>query len=116
MTFEDVINEQKELRGLKDLHVSLGFEATPEGLRDEFRKLNAKVDEYTSFSEFEREQAKNVRLHALINKLAKLSFKVEPTEESLSKFRDEVFTLTDLIPDVDLEEDTEWMRNNRKSR
>jgi len=113
MTFEDAINEQKELRGLKDFHVSLGGGATPEGLREEFRRLNAKVDEYTSFSEFEREQAKNARLHVIINKLVKLSFKVEPNKESLSKFRDEVFAFTDLIPDVDLEEDIEWMKSNR---
>ena len=113
MTFEDVINEQKELRSLKDLHVSLGSGATPDLLRKEFISLNAKVDKYNSFSDIEREQAKNARLNKLINNLTQLSFMVEYSEASILEFKNKVFNLTDLIPDVDLEVDIDWMENNR---
>jgi hypothetical protein len=113
MNFQNVIREQKEKLGAEKLHVTLGKNATPEGLRAEFEKINSKMALFNSFSELEQEKAKNARLRKLINQICKLSKGPLDEEENVRKFKNEIFKLTDLVPDVSLEEDIEWMEQNR---
>lgn len=89
-------------------------DATPEGLDAAIEEINRRSEAWAVYSELEREQAKVHRLRKVCGKTP------QPLEglsqEEYSARLSEIFGLTDLVPDVDIEGDTAWMREQREKR
>jgi hypothetical protein len=117
-TFDEVIEAHREEIGATRVRVMLGPEATPDGLASALAELRRTGAVYTSFSELERERAKVHRLHGVLGRVSGLTttpFDGLSSEEVQSRMS-EIFSLTDLVPDVDLEGDIDWMRAERERR
>jgi hypothetical protein len=115
MTFEDVIEEEKLASGASHIHVSLGPNATPEALQKMFRDQRAIAHVYNGFSDLEQLRAYVNRLEKVLDKvmdLVKTDIK-EEQQPAVTNLKYKIFSLIDLIPDVDYEEDIEWMTKNR---
>ena len=117
-TFDEVIEAHRQAIGASQVRVSLGPEATPDGLAASLEALRLTGAIYASFSELEREQAKVHRLRGVLRKVCGLTttrFEGLPLDEVHSRMS-AIFALTDLVPDVDLEGDIDWMRAERDRR
>jgi len=117
-TFDEVIEAHRQEIGASQVRVSLGPEATPEGLATALEGLRRTGAVYASFTEVERERAKVHRLRGVLRKVCGLT--TSPIEghtpEEGRRRMSEIFSLTDLVPDVDLEGDIAWMRDERERR
>lgn len=111
MTFDDVIEEHRQAMGASSIHVSLGPEATPEGLQAVLAGLKAKGELYGSFSEAERRAAEVHRLRGLIDEISKTARNPDFAPEARLR---QIIDMTDMIPDVDLELDIEFMTQARQ--
>ncbi len=117
-TFDEVIEAHRQAIGAAQVRVSLGPEATPDGLAAALEGLRRTGAVYASFTELEREQAKVYRLRDVLRQVSGLTttpFEGLPPEE-VQRRMSEIFALTDLVPDVDLEGDIAWMRAERDRR
>ncbi|PTX52623.1 hypothetical protein IQ03_03948 [Gemmobacter caeni] len=117
-TFDEVIEAHRQAIGAAQVRVSLGPEATPDGLAAALEGLRRTGAVYASFTELEREQAKVYRLSDVLRRVSRLTttpFEGLPPEE-VQRRMSEIFALTDLVPDVDLEGDIAWMRAERDRR
>lgn len=112
MTFDDVIEEHRQALGASSVHVSLGLEATPESLRAVLAELNAKGEIYGSFSDAERRAAEVHRLRGLIDEISKTAANSDLAPEARLR---QILDMTDMIPDVDLELDIEFMTKARQN-
>lgn len=114
-----VIEEHRVLVGAEKVHLSLGPGANPGNIKTALEEIRIKTNEYNSFSDLEKEQAKVARLRARISRICKLGKtdfeKYNEQHEDVTKLKREIFSLTDLVADVDLDKDTEWMKLNRES-
>lgn len=115
-TFDEVIETHRQEMGASEVRVSLGPEATPDGLATALYGLRRTVSVYEGFTEVERERAKVHRLHGVLRKVCGLTTSpIEGLTPEESRTRmSRIFSLTDLVPDVDLEEDIAWMRAERE--
>jgi hypothetical protein len=117
-SFEDVIEAHRLKISASKVRVSIGSDATPDGLAAELEKLRLKIAAYASFTELEREQAKVHRLRAVLSRISALTttpfdgVSMEETQKRMS----EIFGLSDMPPDIDLEEDIAWMTAQREKR
>lgn len=117
-SFDDVIEAHRLKIGGSKVRVSIGPDATPDGLAAELEKIRLKSAAYASFTELEREQAKVIRLRRTLSRVCRLTtmplegISLEETRGRMS----EIFALTDIVADVDLEEDIEWMTAQREKR
>lgn len=117
-TFDEVIEAHRQAIGAAQVRVSLGPEATPDGLAAALEGLRRTGAVYASFTELEREQAKVHRLRDVLRRVSGLTttpFEGLPPEE-VQRRMSAIFDLTDLVPDVDLEGDIAWMRAERERR
>lgn len=101
---DDVIEEHRVRIGADKVHVTLGSNPTPEGVEQELIKLEEKSKIYASFTREEQLNAQIFRLRAVLRNVAKKCHR---------QLYEEIFSLVDLVPDVALEQDIEWMTNNR---
>lgn len=117
-TFDEVIEAHRQAIGAAQVRVSLGPEATPDGLAAALEGLRRTGAVYASFTELEREQAKVHRLRDVLRQVSRLT--TTPfdgvTPEEVQRRMSAIFDLTDLVPDVDLEGDIAWMRAERERR
>ena len=117
-TFDEVIEAHRQAIGALQVRVSLGPEATPDGLAAALEGLRRTGAVYASFTELEREQAKVHRLRDVLRQVSRLT--TTPfdgvTPEEVQRRMSAIFDLTDLVPDVDLEGDIAWMRAERERR
>ena len=117
-TFDEVIEAHRQAIGSAQVRVSLGPEATPDGLAAALEGLRQTGAVYASFTELEREQAKVHRLRGVLRQVSRLTTTpfdgISP--EEVQRRMSEIFALTDLVPDVDLEGDIAWMRAERDRR
>lgn len=115
-TFDDVIEAHRQTIGASRVGVSLGPEATPDGLATALEGLRRTGAVYASFSELERERAKVHRLRSVLRQVSGLTTTplkgLAPGE--VQRRMSEIFALTDMVPDVDLEDDIAWMRSVRE--
>jgi len=115
-TFDDVIEAHRQAIGAYRVGVTLGPDATPDGLAAALDGLRRTGAVYESFTELERERAKVHRLRSVlrqVNGLTKTPFEGLAPEE-VKRRMSEIFGLTDLVPDVDLERDTARMGSERE--
>ena len=114
-----VIEEHKKLVGAEKVYLSLGPNANAENVKTALEEIRIKTKEYNYFSELEQEKAKVARLLAIIKSISKLGqtdfLEYDNQHKDVTKLKREIFNLTDLFADVDLDEDTKWMKLNRKS-
>lgn len=114
-----VIEEHRQLVGAEKVHLSLGPDANAENIRSSLEEIRNKTKQYHEFSELEQEKAKVARLRARLSRICKLGQtdyrKFSEQHEDVTKLKREIFNLTDLIADIDLEKDTEWMKLNREN-
>lgn len=117
-TFDEVIEAHRQTIGASQVRVSLDPEATPDGLAAALEGLRQTSAVYASFTELECERAKVHRLRGVLRKVCGLT--TSPIEgltpEEGRRRMSEIFALTDLVPDVDLEGDIDWMRAERERR
>jgi hypothetical protein len=117
-TFDEVIEAHRQAIGASQVRVTLGPEATPDGLAAALEGLRRTGAVYVSFTELERERAKVHRLRGVLRNVCGLT--TSPigghTPEEVQRRMSEIFALTDLVPDVDLEGDIAWMRAERERR
>lgn len=117
-TFDEVIEAHRQAIGALQVRVSLGPEATPEGLTAALEGLRRTGAVCASFTEVERERAKVHRLRGVLGEVSRLT--TTPfdgvTPEEVQRRMSAIFDLTDLVPDVDLEGDIAWMRAERERR
>ena len=117
-TFDEVIEAHRRAIGATQVRVSLGPEATPDGLASALEGLRRTGALYASFTELEREQAKVHRLRGVLSQISRLT--TTPFEglapEEVQRRMSEIFALTDMVPDVDLEGDIAWMQAERERR
>lgn len=117
-TFDEIIEAHRQAIGAAQVRVSLGPEATPDGLAAALEGLRRTGVVYASFTELEREQAKVHRLRDVLRQVSRLTTTpfdgISP--EEVQRRMSEIFPLTDLVPDVDLEGDIAWMRAERDRR
>lgn len=117
-TFDEVVEAHRRAIGASQVRVSLGPEATPDGVAAALEGLRRTGAVYAGFSELERERAKVHRLRGVLRKVCGLT--TSPIEgltpEEDRRRMSEIFSLTDLVPDVDLEGDIAWMRAERERR
>jgi hypothetical protein len=117
-TFDEVIEAHRQAIGADQVRVSLGPHATPDGLAAALEGLRRTSAVYASFTELEREQAKVHRLRGVLRQVSGLT--TTPFDglapEEVQRRMSEIFALTDLVPDVDLEGDIAWMRAERDRR
>ena len=117
-SFAEVIEGHRLAIGASQVRVSLGPEATPDGLAASLEALRLTGAIYASFTELEREQAKVHRLRGVLGEVSRLTttpFDGLPPEE-VQRRMSAIFDLTDLVPDVDLDGDIAWMRAERDRR
>lgn len=117
-TFDEVLEAHRQAIGASQVRVSLGPAATPDGLAAALEGLRLTGAVYTSFTEVERERAKVHRLRGVLGEVSRLTttpFDGLPPEE-VQRRMSAIFALTDLVPDVDLEGDIDWMRAERERR
>lgn len=117
-SFDDVVEAHREKSGATHLSVTLGPKATPEGLDAVLEDITRQTAAWAAYSELEREQAK---VHRLRQTLRKVCGKTKQPLEGLSieEYRErlsQIFDLTDLVADVDIRRDTDWMRERREKR
>lgn len=114
-----VIEEHRKLVGAEKVHLSLGPNANAENIRSSLEEIRNKSKQYNDFSELEQEKAKVARLRARLSRICNLGQtdfrEYDKQHEDVTKLKREIFNLTDLVPDVDLDKDTEWMQLNRES-
>ena len=114
-----VIEEHRKLVGAEKVHLSLGPNANAENIKSALEEIRIKSNAYNSFSDLEKEQAKVARLRSRLSRICKLGQtdfkKYDEQHEDVTKLKREIFNLTDLVPDIDLEKDTEWMKLNREN-
>jgi hypothetical protein len=117
-TFDEVIEAHRQAIGASQLRVTIGPDATPDGLSAALEGLRRTGAVYASFTELEREQAKVHRLRGILRKVCGLTTSpIEGHTPAEGRRRmSEIFSLTDLVPDVDLEGDIAWMRAERERR
>lgn len=117
-SFAEVIEDHRLAIGASQVRVSLGPEATPDGLAAALEGLRRTGSVYASFTEVERERAKVHRLRGVLGEVSRLT--TTPfdgvTPEEVQRRMSAIFDLTDLVPDVDLEGDIAWMRAERERR
>lgn len=106
-TMDEVLEKHRNETGALALHVTLGPEATPEGIDAVLTKLRGEMDAYGAFRPEEREEAKVVRLRALLRQIHDLA---------RAGRTDEIAELTDMVADVELDRDTAWMIAQREKR
>lgn len=106
-TMEEVLDQHRTELGASHLHVDHVPGATPEEVDRVLRELRSEMSTYGAYRPEEQEAAKVARLRALLRKIDDLALRGE-TEEILK--------LTELVADVDLTEDTAWMRAEREKR
>jgi hypothetical protein len=117
-TIADVIEAHRQELKATHLSVTLGPDATPEGLDAALKDINRRSAAWAAYSELEREQAKVHRLRQVLRQVCgKTRQPLEglSLEEYSARLRD-IFGLTDLVADVDIENDTAWMREQREKR
>ena len=116
---DTVIEEHRVLIGAEKAHLSLGPGANPSNVKTALEEIRIKTKEYNYFSELEQEKAKVARLLAIIKSISKLGqtdfLEYDNQHKDVTKLKREIFNLTDLIADIDLEKDTEWMKLNREN-
>ena len=113
MTFDDVLEEHRRSIGAEKVHVTLGPDATPERLRGALADLRARSEAYGSFTEAERLAAEVARLRKLVSRLGDLA---GDTRRGADERLSEISDLTDMVADVDLDEDMAFMAAERRKR
>ncbi|MCW3782911.1 hypothetical protein [Defluviimonas salinarum] len=113
LTFEDVIEEHRKAVGADKVHVSLGDEATPEGLRDVLAKTRVIGSRYAAYTDAEKAEAEVARLR---DELRKIRVMTGNAELSPDERLDKIFFLADMVPDVDLDKDIAWMEAERRRK
>lgn len=116
MTFDEVIEEHRQLVGAESVRISLGPKATPENLREILRKERETMAEYESFSEAERQAALKHRLKGYLSKCFRAVQKLDLRDPNQLAVRNEVMGYSDIIPDVAAHEDIPWMLEQRKKK
>lgn len=117
-TFDEVIEAHRQAIGASQVRVTFGPAATPDGLAASLEWLRLTGATYAGYSEVEQERAKVHRLRAVLGEVSRLTtapFDGLPPEE-VQRRMSAIFGLTDLVPDVDLEEDIAWMQAERERR
>lgn len=112
MTFDEVIEEHRQAMGASSIHVSLGPEATPDGLKDVLAALKVQGEIYGSFSEAERRAAEVHRLRTLITEISRTAANPDVSPEARLR---QIADMTDMIPDVDLDLDIAFMTEARQN-
>lgn len=115
MTIEDVIEEARLASGARHLHVDVTPGARPEELRKALREIDRKSRHYASFSDEARTAARLARLEDVLSRISLLTRRSRGERSDMRVLNarlDTVFSMTDMIPDADLEKDIAWMRAN----
>ena len=114
---DEVIEAHRVKIGADKVHISLAPGATAEHVQKFFDDMTVLKDRYNSFSPLEQEKAKVARLRALLSRICKLGKR--RLDDNLSQdtidLKHQIFSLTDMIADVDMDKEIEWMELNRKS-
>lgn len=106
-TFDDVIEAHRLAVGAKKVHVTLGPEATPDGLEASLARSRQEAAVFGSFPIEERQLAFIARLRGTIRKIDRLA-----RHENYKG----ILRLTDMIVDVDMVEDLRHMAAAREKR
>ena len=117
-TIDGVIEAHRQKSEATHLGVTLGPGATPEGLDAALNELNRRSAAWAAYSELERERAKVHRLRQTLRKVCRkccTPLQGLSTEEYRERLLD-IFGLTDLVADFDIDLDTAWMREQREKR
>jgi len=120
-TFDDIIEEHRQAVGAESVRVTLGPEATPEGVRDAFENIRRSRERFESFTELERKQAHVARLKGAMRRALKHTQRridVDHTKADLEKRLSNIFGELDmsLVIDSSLTEDTKWMVEQREKK
>lgn len=105
--FVNVIEAHRLSVGAESVHVDLAVGATPEGLANELAQVRALSQDHQAFRPEERAEAQIARLRALLREVDRL-VRTGETRAIISKL--------DMIPEVKLPCDTEWMAKRRLKR
>lgn len=115
--FDEVIAKHKVLLGAKDMHVTLGDEATPENLDISLTDLGNSIQAYAAFSAEERLLAQIARLEGILETVNQIAdTRVGETPGMAQTRLARIWSLTGSVPDVDLEVDTAFMQASRLKR
>jgi hypothetical protein len=115
-TLEDVIEAHRAKSGAESLRLTLGPGATPESVDKALIEFDRAMCIYNSFTELERMEAKAHRLRDLLRQVcAKTKRPITgwSQDEYEQRLRD-IFALTDLVADIDLDLDIAWMQEQRR--
>ena len=107
VSFANVIEAHRQAVGAESVHVDLVEGATPEGLAKELAQVRALAQDHQAFRPEERAEAQIARLRALLREVDRLA-RTGETRAIISKL--------DMIPEVKLPCDTEWMAKRRLKR
>ena len=117
LTFDTVIEEHRLKVGADRVHVTLGPDATPEGLAAEMERVRLDGELIDAFSEVEMERARTARLKRDITALArKATEALQGSEEDRVRALRDVSIADDMFTDTDMVEDLVWMVLDRKAR
>lgn len=117
LTFDTVIEEHRLKVGADRVHVTLGPDATPEGLAAEMERVRLDGELIGAFSEVEMERARTARLKRDITALArKATEALQGSEEDRVRALRDVSMADDMFTDTDMVEDLVWMVLDRKAR
>lgn len=106
MSFDTVIEAHRQAIGASSVHVTLGPEATPEGLSQVLSDLRVQMDHYVSFPEALRRGAEVHRLRKLLDEISRTAS--DPSRSEADRLR-AIVDMTDMVPDVDLDLDIAFM-------
>lgn len=73
MTFDEVIEKHRALRGAVQLRVTAGPDATPEGLDAALAEIWRKLDIYNAFSREEQLEAQLARMHGKLEAIDRMA-------------------------------------------
>lgn len=106
-TFESIIEAHRVAVGAEKVHVTLGPDATPEGVEAGFAKLRQEAAAFEGFPVEERQLAFIARLRGTLRKIDGLAHE---------KDFEGIVRLTDMIVDVDMVEDLRYLAAEREKR
>lgn len=103
----DVIENHRREVGAKSVHVTLGENATAEGLAESFAEVRIQTGLYDAFREEEKRRAEVRRLRKLLQRIWGLAHRGDNKA---------IATATSFVPDVVLLEDLHEMAARRNGR
>lgn len=103
----DVIEAHRQAVGAESVHVTLGENATPEGLAKAFADIRVQTGLLDAFRPEERAQAEVKRLRKLLRKVDGLARAGNTSA---------IISAVDLVPDVVMDADLHFMADQRRKR